>query len=273
MPTGREWCGGRTHSIKRSRNGAQRVLDLHCHILPDVDDGAGCLEESLEMARQAAESGVSAIVATPHANIRGAYENYWSRTLTRRIRELREAIVAEGIPLEIYPGMEVYATPEVPQLLRDRRLITINDSRYLLVEFDFGISRRDARQLLADICAAGVVPLVAHPERYDFLQAEPQMVRLLRSEGCLMQLNKASALGGFGAQARELSRWMLRERLADVMASDAHSPFRRTTEMLEAEEYVCSVCGEEYADLLFRENPCRIVQNRDVLRAADTTEA
>lgn len=245
------------------------MLDLHCHILPGVDDGAGCLEESLEMARQAAESGVSGIVVTPHVNIRGMYDNFWSRKMLRRFRDLCEAVRAEKIPLSLYTGMEVYATEEVPRLLRDRRLITLNDSRYLLMEFDFAASGAEMLRLLAGIRDMGITPLVAHPERYAFLQERPDFVRRLRKEGCLLQVNKGSALGGFGAQAKQLSRWMLHERLADVMASDAHSPFRRTTRMRDADEYVCGACGDDYADLLLRVNPGRIIRNEDVLRPAD----
>ena len=113
------------------------MIDLHCHILPGVDDGAASDEESLAMARLAVESGVTAIAATPHCNLPGGPRNYVDAALRDRFLHLARLLVREEIPLRLYTGAEVYATPEVPALLRDRRLLTLGGSRYLLVEFGF----------------------------------------------------------------------------------------------------------------------------------------
>lgn len=112
------------------------MVDIHCHILPGVDDGAPSMEDSLEMARMAADSGVTDIIATPHCNLPGnGPKNYRSASLRAAFSRLQQALDAEGIPLRIHPGAEVFCTPELPRLLDQRQLQTLGGSRYLLVEF------------------------------------------------------------------------------------------------------------------------------------------
>ena len=118
------------------------MIDLHTHILPGVDDGAPDLETSVLMAAVAAESGVTHLVATPHSNQRGAFENYASPALQVRFDCLRAAVREAGIPLELSLGMEIFGTGDVPKLLREGRLLTINGGRYLLIEFGFHAAHR-----------------------------------------------------------------------------------------------------------------------------------
>ena len=114
------------------------MVDIHCHILPGVDDGSPSMEDSLEMARMAADSGVTDIIATPHCNLPGnGPKNYRSASLRAAFSRLQQALDAEGIPLRIHPGAEVFCTPELPRLLDQRQLQTLGGSRYLLVEFYF----------------------------------------------------------------------------------------------------------------------------------------
>ena len=112
------------------------MVDIHCHILPGVDDGAPSMEDSLEMARMAADSGVTDIIATPHCNLPGnGPKNYRSASLRAAFSRLQQALDAEGIPLRIHPGAEVFCTPELPRLLDQRQLQTLGGSRSLLVDF------------------------------------------------------------------------------------------------------------------------------------------
>ena len=114
------------------------MIDLHCHILPDVDDGASDLAEALEMARMAADSGVSTIVATPHCNIPNTPRaNYLDRDLLNRFVAFRSAVEEAGIPLRIYGGAEIFCTPQMPQLLQEQKLLPLAGTKYLLVEFFF----------------------------------------------------------------------------------------------------------------------------------------
>ena len=142
------------------------MIDLHTHILPGVDDGAPDLETSVLMAAVAAESGVTHLVATPHSNQRGAFENYASPALQVRFDCLRAAVREAGIPLELSLGMEIFGTGDVPKLLREGRLLTINGGRYLLIEFGFHEDPLRIERLLDELLAAGYWPVVAHPDAH-----------------------------------------------------------------------------------------------------------
>lgn len=174
------------------------MIDLHTHILPGVDDGAPDLETSVLMAAVAAESGVTHLVATPHSNQRGAFENYASPALQVRFDCLRAAVREAGIPLELSLGMEIFGTGDVPKLLREGRLLTINGGRYLLIEFGFHEDPLRIERLLDELLAAGYWPVVAHPERYYGLQRMPNYLYDWVNRGVVLQVNK-----GIGKSADE----------------------------------------------------------------------
>ena len=149
------------------------MIDLHCHILPGVDDGAASEEESCMMARMAAESGVTALAATPHCGVPGQFENFADERLMDRFSALERLLEREHVPLRLYTGMEVFVTEQTPRHLREGRLLTLGGSRYLLVEFGFDEEPDFAERMLGELLEAGVVPVVAHPERYHFVQPRP----------------------------------------------------------------------------------------------------
>ena len=149
------------------------MIDLHTHILPGLDDGSPDLETSVLMAAVAAESGVTHLVATPHSNQRGAFENYASPALQVRFDCLCTAVNEAGIPLELSLGMEIFGTGDVLQLLHDGRLLTLGGGRYLLIEFGFHEDPLRIERLLDALLADGYWPVVAHPERYYGLQRMP----------------------------------------------------------------------------------------------------
>ena len=165
------------------------MIDLHCHILPELDDGSQSLEESLAMARMAVNSGVRAMAATPHCMGERAEEVYGTWSL------LRQALEETGVPLKLYPGMEIFGTPDTARLLREGKLFTLNGSRYPLIEFAFQSSGEEETLILRSVCRAGFRPLVAHPERYTYLQHDPEIVNRWCRLGCLFQVNRGSLLG------------------------------------------------------------------------------
>ena len=240
------------------------MIDIHCHILDGVDDGAYCLPESVEMARIALESGTRQMIATPHTNAPGMDFNAWGEKLTQKLDTLNAAIRGAGISLTVLPGQEVYCAGNVLSFLRSGDVVTLNGSRYLLIEFDF-YARSD---VLLDECealsAAGIVPVVAHPERYEALKENEQTVYRLKRRGCLLQLNAGSLFGAFGRTAQSVAHSLLSESLADFIASDAHSPYVRTPYMADAHEMVSGMYSPDYADLLFRENPDLLVRDREI---------
>ena len=208
------------------------MVDIHCHILPGVDDGSPSMEDSLQMARMAADSGVTDIIATPHCNLPGdGPKNYRSAALRTGFSRLRQALEQEGIPLRIHPGAEVFCTPELPELLDRRQLQTLGGGRYLLVEFYFDESAEFMEQCFHQIRTRGLTPVAAHPERYKTVQQDPYMVRRWFERGVVIQLNKGSILGRLGRRAQDTALWLLERGLAHAAASDAHRPTVRTTHM------------------------------------------
>lgn len=241
------------------------MIDIHAHILPGLDDGADTPETALMMAYAAVESGVTAIIATPHCNQRGLYENYASPELTGRLERLRGEIAAAGIPLELYQGMEVFGTRDVPRLLREGKLLTLNGSRYLLIEFAFREDPLFMDRLVHALLDEGVIPIVAHPERYVHLQDIPDILYDWVCDGIGVQINKGSLFGKFGRHAQQLAMALLWNDLVSCVASDAHGAEMRTTEMADAQDFLTMEFSAGLAERLLTENPQRILQDAPLL--------
>lgn len=237
------------------------MIDLHTHILPGLDDGSPDLETSVLMAAVAAESGVTHLVATPHSNQRGAFENYASQALQVRFDCLCAAVREAGIPLELSLGMEIFGTGDVLQLLHDGRLLTLGGGRYLLIEFGFHEDPLRIERLLDALLAAGYWPVVAHPERYYGLQRMPNYLFDWANRGIVLQVNKGSLFGRFGRGAQALAAAMLERGLVGCVASDAHGPDVRTPDLAGAWDYLAERYSEELARCLLEDNPGRILRS------------
>lgn len=245
------------------------MIDIHAHIIPGVDDGSQDIGTSILMAEMAAESGVSAIIATPHSNQRGAFENHVSDGLLRRMDGFRNEIAKESIDLDIAFGMEIFCTADVPRLLREKKLLTLNDSRYVLVEFNFGMDASRMERMLYSILDSGFVPIIAHPERYYNLQGQLELVADWMQEGIGVQINKGSIFGHFGRDARAFAYAMLRYGLVTCIASDAHGAESRTTDMTDIYDFLMTEFSVIEAERLLTENPMRIFSNKPLLSEND----
>ncbi len=237
------------------------MTDIHSHILPEVDDGADSLDMAVRMAKMAADSGITSIFVTPHCNIEGVYENYFGEELQELMYPLRNRLQEEKIEIELLPGMEIYASENVPELIQKGEIITLNHSRYPLIEFDFREDPSLPDYLIKELVNQGLHPIIAHPERYPFVQIDLDIVLEWIYQGCLLQINKGSILGGFGRRAQRVAHFLLDNRLAAVIASDAHGTNRRTPYLVEAYQYVINRYSKEYADILLTENPRRIKED------------
>lgn len=246
------------------------MIDIHTHIIPRIDDGSDSRADSLDMARMAVESGVTALVATPHCNMEGYYDNFNTRELVRAFANLSVWIQDEGIHLEVFPGMEIYFSEDLPQKIEKKKVIGLNHSRYYLIEFPFDISAARMRENLNAVLELGyVVPVVAHPERYYCVQREPQIVYSLIMDGCLTQVNKGSIAGRFGDEPFVAAMELLEYNLVGCVASDAHTPYRRTTHLQDAYAFLEENYSPEYAELMLQHNPEKIIGNRRIdMRAA-----
>ena len=242
------------------------MFDIHCHICYGSDDGAENLETAVEMVRMASQCGTVGIAATPHSNVPGTDGNYWGGALRDKITALRTALRERNIPVDIFEGQEIFCTDKTAGLLREGKLITLNHSRYPLIEFDFYEFADDVYEKLRQVIAEGFVPVVAHPERYAFVSEEEDAVYRLKNLGCLLQLNKGSLEGRFGRAAYYASHRIMELRMADAVASDAHSPYMRTTDMQHVHELICEDYSYDYAEILLEKNPQRILQDRETIR-------
>ena len=238
------------------------MIDLHTHILPGVDDGSPDDAISLNMAWIASESGVRTIVATPHANQVGRYENYDSSDLRRRFEHLRELIAKEDIPIDIVEGMEIFAAPGVGELIRQKKLFGINRGPYHLVEFPFDAEIWWIEDRIEELLEIDAIPLIAHVERYYCVQKHPERVYTWIKNGCYTQINKASVFGRFGRREKKTSERLLDYDLVTCVASDTHSDEFRTTWMSDIRAFLKDRYDEEYMLQLVRNNPRRILEGR-----------
>ncbi len=246
------------------------MIDLHCHIIPRVDDGAPSAEAACAMAEHALRSGVDTVVATPHCNLRGARLTAAGADYDRAFGMLRALLRQHRIPLTVLPGAELFAhRSNLRQLLDSGKLVTLNHSRYLLAEFRFSESGEEISALLAAIARRGLIPVVAHPERYEAVQESPALAAVWFSRGYVIQLNKGSLLGRLGTGAERTSLRLLRRGLAHVIASDAHDPVYRPTGFASLLPFLAQRCPSDYARLLLEENPRRIIQNQPVYDSSE----
>lgn len=240
------------------------MFDIHSHILYGVDDGAGNLSDSVEMAQLAAESGTKGLIATPHCNIPGVFDNYWTAELLEKLSVLRQELKKRNIPIEIYSGQEVFLSKKFETHLKNGEFITLNNSRYMLVELDFRTDEASMMSRLQRLSEYGYVPVVAHPERYGLVIENPDIITAIKSSGCLVQINRSSVLGDFGPYIKRTAQTILRNGLADFVASDAHSQYSRTPNLSDVHEYISENISYDYAETLLQINPEKVLKNEEI---------
>lgn len=240
------------------------MIDLHTHILPGLDDGSGVMEESLEMAELAAEGGTTWLVATPHSNQHGRFENYCSDALMSVFNDFETAVKKSNIPLKLSRGMEIYASWDVAGKIADGHLMGLNGSDYYLIEFPFDVEADDMGDILESVLDIGKIPLIAHPERYGCVQYNPGALYEWMKMGCLSQVNKGSLFGRFGRRAAKAAGVLMDFGLVTCVASDAHSSMARTPYMAEIRDAIEDRYDLEYAETLLSDHPRAVLENRRI---------
>lgn len=219
------------------------MIDLHCHILPGVDDGAPDLDTSVAMAQMALADGIETIVATPHVSGRGYPRPDEIRSATE---QLNKVLSDRGRAPEILAGAEVRADLNLAELVAGGDILTLADQgNYLLVEPPFVGVPAYLEQLCFELQIAGITPILAHPERTDLVLQRPEVYRRLVSRGCLMQVNAASIRGDNGERIRKITVSLIRERLAHILSSDAHNCRGRPPLLSDLSEAVAQA-GDEH---------------------------
>ncbi len=248
--------GEQTGSKKR-----KMMVDLHAHILPGLDDGAENISETVMMAAMAADSGVGAIAVTPHTYGNECFGGEFRTSVMSALGYAQNELTVREIPVTLLPGMEIYATPETADLLASGDLLTLNGTKYALIEFSFGEKPRVIYDMLRPIIDLGYVPVVAHPERYVSICENVNVARELVSHGCLLQVNKGSVLGSFGSEIMRTALLIIKQGLAFCVASDGHSPSRRNTDLYEAKIAITDLFSHDVAEALLYKNPAKIIKS------------
>lgn len=235
------------------------MIDIHCHILPGLDDGAEDIQDTLEMASLAQASSVKVIVATPHCNVPSEPDNYYDSRYREAFLSACRALEEERIPVKLLPGMEVFVTYDLPDLIKDKKVLTLNQSRYLLMEFAFDEDPEFVDIMVDRIKEIGIRPVIAHPERYEFIKNDLEFARQLVERGCIFQANKGSLMGRYGRRSEETVRELMKNDLIKLVASDAHSAIVRTPDMRRARSVAKELCDVKK---LFEDNPMKICTNQ-----------
>lgn len=236
------------------------MIDLHCHMLPGIDDGATDEAVSLEMARIAVADGIRTTACTPHI-YPGFYEND-SAGIAARVARLVKRLAEEGIPLQLTFGADAHLTPELLDRVKARTAPTLAGSRYLLLEPSHTVATPRFAEAVFDFVAAGYVPVITHPERLAWIGTHYEVFASLVRGGAWMQVTAGSLAGRFGSAAKRYGRRMLDDGLVHILATDAHGTRHRAPLLAEgvavAERYV----GAEEARRLVIERPQAILDNR-----------
>ena len=241
------------------------MVDIHCHILPEVDDGAWDMEAAVAMAKIARDSGVKKIITTPH--FKGEPAALGSVGLFRhQLRLLQSRLKRERVEVELLPGAEVLCVPQTMELAQTGRLPTLGTGRYVLTEFYFDASAGFMDETLHGLRQMGYLPVVAHPERYGAVQRDPELAAKWFHRGIVLQVNKGSVLGAFGRRAEDAAVRMLCRGNAHIIASDAHSPHVRTTDLQPVRHWCLDHLGQAYTKILLEDNPGRVAAGKPMCK-------
>lgn len=240
-------------------------IDLHCHILPQVDDGADSFDEACELIRQAVSSGTTVLTATPHYNNRYQTSGHIDKSkIINKYKKLKQVISDNNIQATIFLGAELLADSNLMLLHNNNELLTINGSRYILTEFSFDEKFDNVVFYCKQLISFGYIPLIAHPERYLFFSDSYDNLYRLSDIGCKFQINKGSPLGRHGESAQKLSIKMLNEDFAHIISSDCHSPNNRNSDMSEIYEWLIDRYPLDKISKWTHDNAKRILLDLDI---------
>ena len=236
-----------------------RMIDLHCHMLPGIDDGAPNREVALAMARCAAADGITHVACTPHI-YPGLYENHRDG-IAAAIDAFRAVLAEEDIALTLVIGADTHLTPDLLDGIRNRRIPTLNDTRYLLFEPPHHVAPPRLEESVFNLMAAGIVPVVTHPERLSWIDTHYAVFGRLVHGGALMQITAGSVTGRFGRRPKYWAERMLDEGQVHLLATDAHHIDKRPPLLAEARDAAAKRLGDAEAMHLVLTRPRGILDN------------
>lgn len=235
------------------------MIDIHTHILYGIDDGAKTVEDSINLIKEEIQNGITDIVLTSHYVVDTNYNanNKLKREIFESIKEK-----TTGLNVNLYLGNEVYATNNIMKLINNDEILTINGSKYLLIELPLNGSIRYLSNLLYELNSNKITPILAHPERYISLQNNKARIKTLLEYDIIFQSNLASLNGLYGNKTKKLVKWLLKKDLIQIMATDIH----RTNKIKpdKAIKKLTKLVGEEKTKELIEINPRKVINNESI---------
>ena len=240
--------------------GVLKMIDIHSHILPEIDDGAKHITESIAMAKLVVSEGIHTIIATPHHK-NGIFENT-KKNILEKVMRLNEALKEEAIDLKVLPGQETRIYGEILADYQKGEILTLNDAgRYLFIELPIDSVPAYTESLLYDIQMKGLIPVIVHPERnQEFLDSPNRLYKLVKN-GAMTQITAKSLVGGYGKKIKKYAQQLIELNLTHYIASDVHNTKNRSFHMVQAYDEIESKFGVDMV-YLFMDNAELLVQGK-----------
>ena len=220
------------------------MIDLHCHLLHSMDDGSDSIETSIKMCEIAYKDGIRKIVATPHFN------EIWKPTLgmiEKKIKEIKEKL---NFQLSIFPGSDITLFYGIYELIKEKKVIPLNLTKYLLIQLPHIFDPRVIENLIFQIQLEGFSVIISHPERQSFFMENPSFLKELIKRGCLVQITAGSITGKFGKKIQKFTKYLLRNDLVHIIATDAHSDKYRKPVLSESVEITRKWIGNRAEEMV-----------------------
>ena len=248
------------------------MIDCHCHILSGIDDGAKDVEMSIEMARVAAASGTTDIIATPH-HMNGVFSNK-KPDILEAVQSLNSLLSDQRIPLRIHPGSELHLVPELIQQIQSGEAMTFADKgKAILLELPKSVIPAGTEHILQNILYLGITPIIAHPERNSVLRGDSDRLSKWLKLGCKTQLTAQSCSGDFGSALQKICRRWVEEGWVHLVASDAHRSYGRSPNMQTGISKITQWVGQEKTDVIVKHNPQHLLAGQPLESISPTQKA
>lgn len=235
-------------------------IDIHSHILPQIDDGAKNIDISKKMLCIAQQNGIRSMILTPHH--KPMHYSAGPRTIKSLTGELQNMADREGIEIRLYTGNEIYYRSDILEILKERKALTLADSMYVLIEFSPMDGFDYIRNGIYQVLSGGYRPILAHVERYGSIAASMERVREIVNMGCYIQINAGSIMGQYGFGTKKFTRQILKQGLVHFIATDAHDDVKRKPCLSDCVKYISKKFGKECAGRIFNENPQKIINDK-----------
>lgn len=239
-------------------------IDIHSHLLFDIDDGSKTIEESIKILKQYEEMNFKDIVLTPHY-IENSIYIHNNKLKIKKIEKLKEEIIKNNININIHTGNEVYITNNILKLLKKKEISCLNDSKYILIELPMNNEINNLDTIIFELLSNDIIPIIAHPERYTYIQKNIKIAEYLVNKGALLQINYGSIIGIYGNSAKKTVKKLLKNDLVTLIGTDIHhSNSKIYTNMNKIRKKIIKIIGTEKADKIMKENPNNIIYKNNV---------